>query len=220
MHLFNMSKFRLDETSQDEELITCCLKPPHECILGGAPYGNKVIKISPRTAIKFGFGVTEMEAINQSNVYELVDPPVVGIPKVYRYFSDYEGRGYIVMGFMKAKVMDPLEDPIQVTKIARIADHLGSFRRVSPDPVATLLVSSFTMKRNIPFIAGRIWKSGGTADYFLATLCYVFTISTSCCATWISLHETSSGKIVNHHAYWTGPPPGTIHGSLNSVRSS
>ncbi|MCJ1345566.1 hypothetical protein MMC31_003773 [Peltigera leucophlebia] len=116
--------------------VTPSANPPPESILEGAPYGNKVVKISDQAVIKFGVGVTEAEAVNQSEVYELVDPQVVRIPKVYRYFSDDEHRGYIVMDFVKGEVLDPLEDPVRVKVVAGILDHLASFRRIVPGPCA------------------------------------------------------------------------------------
>lgn len=130
-----MSSSSVNERSPTEELIKYCANPPPDRILGGAPYGNKVIKISSQAAIKFGFGVREAESINQSKVYELVDPHVVRVPKVHRYFQDTEGRGYIVMDFMEGKVIDPLEDLSQITTIARILDHLALFRREIPGPL-------------------------------------------------------------------------------------
>jgi hypothetical protein len=65
----------VNEYSTERELIKHCANPPHECILGGAPYGNKIVQISSQAVVKFGVGVTEAEAINQSKAYELVDPP-------------------------------------------------------------------------------------------------------------------------------------------------
>jgi hypothetical protein len=70
-----MSRSGVNEYSTETELIKYCANPPHECILGGAPYGNKIVQISSQAVVKFGVGVTEAEAINQSKAYELVDPP-------------------------------------------------------------------------------------------------------------------------------------------------
>lgn len=130
-----MSGPNIDENSPEIELISYCMNPLPDSILGGTPYGNKVIKVSSQAVIKFGFGVTEAEAFNQSGVHKLVDPQVVRIPKVHRYFSASEGRGYIVMDFIEGKVIEPLEDPKKVMKIARIVDHLASFDREVPGPL-------------------------------------------------------------------------------------
>jgi len=80
-------------------------------------------------------GLTEAEAINQSKAYELVDPKIVRIPRVHRYFSDDEGRGYIVMHFVEGEVLEPLEDPIRISTVAGILDHLASFHELIPGPL-------------------------------------------------------------------------------------
>lgn len=131
-----MSRSGVNQYSTDTELIKYCANPPRGCYLGGSPYGNKVVRISSQAVVKFGVGVTEAEAINQSKAYELVDPRVVRIPKVHRYFADNECRGYIVMDFVEGEILEPLEDPIQVMKLASILDHLASFRRIVPGPSA------------------------------------------------------------------------------------
>jgi hypothetical protein len=131
----SMSRSGVNEYSTERELIEYCANPPRECILGGAPYGNKVVQISSQAVVKFGVGVTEAEAVNQSKAYELIDPQVVRIPKVHRYFSDNEDRGYIVMDFVEGEVIEPLEDPIRVTTVASILDHFASFRRIIPGPL-------------------------------------------------------------------------------------
>jgi Phosphotransferase enzyme family len=125
----------VNEYSTEQDLIEYCANPPHDCILGGAPYGNKVVQISSKTVIKFGVGVTEAEAVNQSKAYELLDPKVVRIPKVHRYFSDNEDRGYIVMDLVEGEVLEPLEDPTRVRTVAGILDHLASFRQNVPGPL-------------------------------------------------------------------------------------
>ena len=134
--VFSMSNSSFDQHSTDMELINYCINPPREHILYDAPYGNKIIKISDQIVVKFGVGVTKAEALNQSKAYELVDPRIVRVPKVHRYFSDGENRGYIVMDFVKGEVVEPLEDPIRVNRIADILDHLASFRRTVPGPCA------------------------------------------------------------------------------------
>ena len=76
-----MSGLGVNQCSTNTELIKYCANPPHECILGGIPYGNKVVQISSQAVVKFGVGVTKAEADNQVTAYEVVDPQVVRIPK-------------------------------------------------------------------------------------------------------------------------------------------
>lgn len=131
-----MSRSNVDQDSTDIELIKYCADPPPGSIIGGALYGNNVVQISAQIVIKFGVGVTKTEAINQVEVYKLVDPQIVRIPKVYRYFSDNENRGYIMMEFVKGEILDPLGDPMKIKLVAGIIDHLASFRRTVPGPCA------------------------------------------------------------------------------------
>ena len=77
----------MNQYSTDMELIKYCANPPPEKLLGGALCGNKIVQISDQIVIKFGLKVTNAEAVNQSAVYNLVDPQIVRVPKVYRYFQ-------------------------------------------------------------------------------------------------------------------------------------
>jgi Phosphotransferase enzyme family len=131
----SLLKSGMNEYSTNMELIEFCANPPQECVLGGIPYGNRVVLISSRALVKFGMGLTEDEAINQSKAYELVDPQIVRIPKVHRYFSDNKGRGYIVMDFVEGEVLEPLEDPIRISTVTAILNHLASFHARVPGPL-------------------------------------------------------------------------------------
>lgn len=57
--------------------------------LGGAPNGSgrRVVKILEQTVIKFGIGVTKSEANIQRGAYLLLDPSIVHVPQVYRFFT-------------------------------------------------------------------------------------------------------------------------------------
>ncbi|KAI9888493.1 MAG: hypothetical protein M1814_006884 [Vezdaea aestivalis] len=131
-----MSTSELIPFPTDAELFAFCAHPPEECILCNAPYGNKVIRISSQAVVKFGVGVTRIEAENQSKVYELVDHRIVRIPKVHRFINDNENRGYIIMDFVDGEVLEELEEPQRIATIAYILDHLASFNRTVPGPVA------------------------------------------------------------------------------------
>lgn len=106
-----MSRPEVNRYSTAAELTEYCANPPPECVLCVSPYGNKVVRISSQAVIRFGIGVTETEAINQSKAYVLVDPHIVSIPKIHRNFTDNERHGYIVMDFVDGEAVDPLEDP-------------------------------------------------------------------------------------------------------------
>lgn len=53
--------------------------------------------------MKFGFLLSEDEARNQMKAYEILDPGIIRIPRVYRYFTDSQGYGYLVMDYMEGE---------------------------------------------------------------------------------------------------------------------
>ena len=75
------------DTATNGQLIALCSNPNRE-VLGGAPYGNEVIKISDQAVIKFGLGVQEGEAENQIRAYSLLNPHTVRVPCVYHSFGN------------------------------------------------------------------------------------------------------------------------------------
>lgn len=55
--------------------------------------GEKVVRISENLVIKHGRLVMKEEVRNQQRAFQLVEPNVVSIPRVYNFFSDETGRG-------------------------------------------------------------------------------------------------------------------------------
>lgn len=66
-------------TLSDRELVRLCLEATPDRIVGGCQGGNLVVKTSNDTVIKFGVGVTEDEANNQRQAYELLDYAIVHV---------------------------------------------------------------------------------------------------------------------------------------------
>lgn len=104
--------------------------------LGGAPYGSgrRVVKISEQAVIKFGIGVTESEANNQRGAYQLLDPSIVRVPQVYRFFTKGQ-YGYIVMEYIKGQILTPLEDQRLIRRVARVLEHLAELSCRVPGPL-------------------------------------------------------------------------------------
>lgn len=117
--------------SRDVELIKFCLSGPHDRIIGGMPEGNLVVKISEEIVIKFGPGVCEDEAKNQQEAYELLDPKIIRVPRVHRFFSDECGRGYIIMDYIEGRVVDQL-GPDHIKRLVRVLDYFGTLKRKTP----------------------------------------------------------------------------------------
>ncbi|KAK2768420.1 hypothetical protein FQN54_000275 [Arachnomyces sp. PD_36] len=119
----------------DEELIAHCWSPDAEFIGGTKELGRKVAKIDDGTVVKFGRSVTKFEFENLRIAKSLVDPKIVHIPEVYRYFEDNGGkfgylrdRGYILMEYVYGTKIDPIEDPKLVRKVADIVAHFASIK--------------------------------------------------------------------------------------------
>lgn len=115
---------------QRASVIAYCQNPLPNNIV--SQYGKRVIRISDQEVVKWGPDVTNEEAENQRIAYELVDGRIVRIPRVYAFFSDDRGWGYIVMELIKGKVIDPLEDLGAVEKIAGVLDYFATLRHTTP----------------------------------------------------------------------------------------
>lgn len=112
-------------TATIDALVAFCSSASCET-LGEASYtsGRRIVKVSEQAVIKFGIGVAESEANNQRGAYRLLDPSIVRVPEVYRFFT--KGRyGYIVMEYIKGQVLDPLEDQRLVHRVAYTLAHLA-----------------------------------------------------------------------------------------------
>lgn len=115
---------------QPASVIACCANPLPENII--SQYGKRIIKISDHQVVKWGPDITKEEAENQQIAYERVDRRIVRIPRVYAFFSDEQGWGYIVMELIKGKIIDPLEDRSAIRKVASVLDHFATLRHSVP----------------------------------------------------------------------------------------
>ena len=130
-----MSSREIHRDLPDEDIIAHCWSSNAEYLAGTENLGRKVVKIGDDTVVKFGRSVTKFEFENLKIARALVDPNIVHIPEVYRFFSDNDGklgflrnRGYILMEYVRGTRIDPLEDPEKVQKIAGIVAHFASIR--------------------------------------------------------------------------------------------
>ncbi|MCJ1409488.1 hypothetical protein MMC19_003569 [Ptychographa xylographoides] len=121
------------ETATNEELVTLCSSKDRE-IIGGAPYGNRVIKLSDKAVIKFGVGVREEEAKNLKMASILLDPTIVRVPYVYRFFT-HESLSYIVMEYIKGRIIESLEDLALINKINGVVAHFAEICSSKPGPL-------------------------------------------------------------------------------------
>ncbi|ODM20816.1 hypothetical protein SI65_03869 [Aspergillus cristatus] len=121
----------LPEDFQQALVIACSLQNP----LPGSivsQYGKRIIKISDHHVVKWAPDVTKEEAENQRIAYGLLDSRIVRVPRVYSFFSDEQGWGYIVMEFIAGKIIEPLEEIFAIEKIAGVLDYFATLRHSIP----------------------------------------------------------------------------------------
>ncbi len=135
-------------TATIDALVAVCSSVSCET-LGGAPNGSgrRVVKVSEQAVIKFGIGVTESEANNQRGAYLLLDPSIVRVPQVYRFFTNGQ-HGYIVMEYIKGQILTPLEDQRLIHRVARALAHLAELSCRIPGPLSSGVPRGFLWPEN------------------------------------------------------------------------
>ncbi|KAJ8068360.1 hypothetical protein OCU04_003922 [Sclerotinia nivalis] len=118
-------------TASEKLLVELCNKLIKEDkIIGGCFGGDRVVRLSDNIAAKFGLGVTASEAKTQEFAYRNVDPNIVHIPQVYRYF-DWEDFGYLFMEYVPGRQLNELdldENVDIIPRVAKIVEHLGTIQ--------------------------------------------------------------------------------------------
>lgn len=84
--------------------------------------------------VKCGIGVTAFEAQNQQRAYEIIDPSIIRIPQVYRFFS-HGHNGYIIMEYVNGQALSLAEDPsIYLEVVAKVLKQFEQVRHDKPGP--------------------------------------------------------------------------------------
>ncbi|RDW61108.1 uncharacterized protein DSM5745_10606 [Aspergillus mulundensis] len=133
-------------TEPEESLVELCHKVlEKEGRIGGSLGGIAVVKIAAHVAVKLGRGVTASEAATQQFAHTNLDPSVVYVPKVYRYFRQSripagEEYGYLFMEYIPGRNLQDLDvagDSLAhlVPRIVNIIESLGQLRASKPGPV-------------------------------------------------------------------------------------
>ncbi|PGH16689.1 hypothetical protein AJ79_01561 [Helicocarpus griseus UAMH5409] len=110
----------------DEELIAYCRSPEAVYLGGTEEYSTKVVRFEQDAVIEFGHSITKSQVDNMKIVKGLVDPQILYVPTVYRFFTDPNDKGYysknecgyLVMEFVQGASVEPLEDPVLVQKVS------------------------------------------------------------------------------------------------------
>ncbi|XMA08967.1 hypothetical protein WAI453_001758 [Rhynchosporium graminicola] len=121
------------ETASNDEIAAYCSNADHAS-LSEACYDIHVVKLSEDAVVKFGLNVKEEEATSLRRAYELVDQDIVRIQIAYRFFIKAQ-QGYIVMEHMHGRVLQPVEEPVVVRRIADILAYLTTICGSVPGPL-------------------------------------------------------------------------------------
>lgn len=119
----------------DAEIIQLCKQATPDLLLSDPAYDAKVIKLNEELVVKFRLMLSEDEARNQAKAHEILDPSIVRVPRVHRYFMDSEDRGYIVMDYMRGEVKNSVTEASQVRDMSRILEHFASIKSQTPGPL-------------------------------------------------------------------------------------
>jgi serine/threonine protein kinase len=123
------------DIATDEEIAEHCPRSnPARDVISELDGGLSVIKISERVVVKCGSGVTHLEAQNQQRAYELIDPTIIRIPRVYRFFT-YKLEGYIVMEYIEGKLLSSFgKATFYLRAMAQVLSHFEQLQGGKPGP--------------------------------------------------------------------------------------
>ena len=103
----------------EDELINIC--SCLDCdVIDREPFSDLAIKLSDEAIVRFDVWVKEVEAKILKGACGLLDHSTIQVPCVYRFFT-HNSLGYIVMKYLKVRVIDLLASPELINKIARTA---------------------------------------------------------------------------------------------------
>lgn len=109
-----------------QAIIDYCRSCPDDQFIGDLRSGNRVVKLPDcDLVVKFGPFVTSHEAENQQEAFKIIDPAILIVPMVHKFFVDDEGWGYMVSDFISGKTIDPLSDS-HVQRLTYIFDYFRS----------------------------------------------------------------------------------------------
>jgi hypothetical protein len=144
----------------DFEVVEFCRATPS---FAGSIYGNQLVRISEHLAVKFGIGVERQEAKNQNYAHRYVDPDILYVPRVFRFFrASISGsrNGFILMEFVQGVSLDSLnvlDDPNLAKRAIMATQHLATIpipTGQGPGPVGGGSAQ------------GYLWSDGGTGITF------------------------------------------------------
>jgi len=107
------------------KIIDTCKNASSSQILSRLPFGYNVIKISAAAVVKFGSSESmKVEAENQKEAFNLLDPAIVRVPRVFDFFI-HEHQGYLVMEYVQGQLIQDLQ-AVHHRKLTSILSHFQS----------------------------------------------------------------------------------------------
>jgi serine/threonine protein kinase len=119
--------FQYETATNDEIVLHCRRTNVKRDIISEFEGGRSVVKLSEDAVVKYGYGVTQLEAWNQQEAYRQINLSIIRVPQVYRFFSDGD-VGYIIMEFINGKELSTFEHPD--TFLEPMVKVLRSFEQV------------------------------------------------------------------------------------------
>jgi serine/threonine protein kinase len=120
--------------TNDEIAQYCSRSNPNRDVISEFEGGLSIIKISEDVVVKCGLGVTQWEAQNQQQAYDLIDLTIIRIPRVYRFFT-LGPAGYIIMEYIEGQPLSSVSNPgFYLQAVACVLKHFEQVRGGKPGP--------------------------------------------------------------------------------------
>ncbi|KAF2804487.1 uncharacterized protein BDZ99DRAFT_525693 [Mytilinidion resinicola] len=123
---------RWDVATEDEIIQHCSRSNPDRNVISELEGGLSVIRISEDAVVKCGIGVTKFEATNQQRAYETINPAIIRIGQVYRFFTSGL-NGYLTMEYINCQPVSSVTDPdIYLEPMAKVLKHFEQVQQDKP----------------------------------------------------------------------------------------
>jgi serine/threonine protein kinase len=124
------------DTATEHEIVQHCLRSnPDRKIISELDGGLSLIRISEEAVVKCGFNVTQFEATNQLHAYEILNPAIIRVPRVHRFFQSGL-KGYLIMEYIEGQPLSSSTDPDNylesMAKVLKLFEHV---QRATPGPL-------------------------------------------------------------------------------------
>lgn len=117
-----------------EYIIEYYANPPVSSYFYTEDFGNKVVILNSKMVVKFSRAVREGEVVNQDQVFRILNLDIIRIPRIYKYFYNNRGIGYIIIDFIYGKPIDTRKVNY-IEGIRKALQYLASFGRNFPRPL-------------------------------------------------------------------------------------